>query len=109
MNSVLCQMDAVLCETNFLLCRKNTGPIGMNTVLCQMNVVLFMKNSILCRMNPNRYNHCVRVDLGVMSMKMYPVFPKVLGMDLTIRWFIIISRTLVKGGRDSVSVFYNRS
>ena len=35
----------------------------------------------------------VRVDLGVIAMKRYSTFPKPLG--LTMRWFSVISRTLV--------------
>ena len=56
-----------------------------------------------------------RVDLGVMAMKGYSTFPKAPALlDLTIRLFSVISRTLVGGGvlplcRGAVGVFYSPS
>ena len=56
-----------------------------------------------------------RVDLGAMAMKGYSTFPKAPALqDLTIRFFSVISRTLVVGGglplcRGAVSVFYSPS
>ena len=40
----------------------------------------------------------VRVDLGVMAIKGYSVSPKLQDWNLTIRWFNVISRTIVEGG-----------
>ena len=57
----------------------------------------------------------VRVNLGAMAMKGYSAFPKALALlDLTIRLFSVICRTLINGGggvlplcRDSVDVLYS--
>ena len=39
-----------------------------------------------------------RMDLGVMAMKGYSIFPKPHDWSLTIKWFKVISRTLVVAG-----------
>ena len=41
----------------------------------------------------------VSVDLEAMAMKRYSIFPKALRLEPTIRWFNVISRTVIGEGR----------
>ena len=52
---------------------------------------------------PNRYYYSgSEWTLEVMALKEYPTFPKLQDWSLTIKWFCVISRTLISGGLPSL-------